>query len=310
MVASQNELAIILVSWNTWDYLETCLASLYRFYDNPETEVWVIDNASRDSSVDMVRKKFAQVRLICNQKNIGFAAACNQGIKASSSKYIFLLNSDCELNNNCIDPILTGMEKNRHIGVAGAVLLYPNGKVQKAGGERISLKKIFHEQILFRSSRIRACTIGDLHEQYGASDYFATDYVSGACMFIRRTMLNTIGPLREDFFMYGEDLEFCERARKNNFATVVFTHQTIIHHKCQSTNKNLEQALRHGLVNNTLLVAGFEGTGAAILALILYYIGGLFRFILSFFRPKVSSRAWLNLLLNYHRIVFAVVKKL
>ncbi len=310
MVASQNRLAIILVSWNTWDYLEKCLASLYRYYDKPETEVWVIDNGSRDGSVDMVRKKFAQVHLICNHKNIGFAAACNQGIKASSSKYILLLNSDCELNTNCIDPILMGMEKDRHIGVAGAVLLYPNGKVQKAGGERISLKKIFHEQILFRSSILRAGTIADLQEQYGLSDYFATDYISGACMFIQRAMLNKIGLLREDFFMYGEDLEFCERARKNNFATVVFTHQTIIHHKCQSTNKNLEQALRHGLVNNTLLIAEFEGPGAAILSLIFYYIGGLFRLILSFFRSKISSRAWLKLLLNYHQIVLAVVKKL
>ena len=310
MIASQNKLAIILVNWNTCDYLEKCLVSLYRYYDNPETEIWVIDNASIDGSVDKVQQKFPQVQVIGNSENVGFARACNQGIQASSSEYILLLNSDCELVSNCIDPILAGMGSNAQIGIAGAILLYPNGKVQMVGGELLTLKKVFFEQLFLRSASVFAEKMEDVQKRYGSTPFISVDFVSGACMFIRRTVLNQVGPLREDFFMYGEDLEFCVRARKNNFAAVVFTHESVIHHKCQSTNKNLEQALRHGLVNNTLLIAEFGGTGAAILALIFYFIGGLFRLLLSFFRPKVSSRAWFNLLLNYHRIVFAVVKKL
>jgi GT2 family glycosyltransferase len=310
MLRTPEKLAIILVSWNTRDYLEKCLISLYHFHDNPLAGVWVIDNASSDDSVEMVRIKFPQVRLLCNAENVGFARACNQGIRASDAEYILLLNSDCELTEDFINPILSGMEREKKIGVAGAVLLHANGRGQKAGGDLLSLKKVFKEQLFFRSAALFADDVAELAVRYGEAPYFNADFVSGACLFTRRSVLDQIGLLREDFFMYGEDLEFCLRAQRRGYATVIFTNTFVVHHKCQSTNKNLEQALRHGLVNNVLIIAELEGKWAAGMALLLYFIGGWLRFILAFFRPGISASAWFKLLFYYHRVVRAVLEKL
>lgn len=310
MPRKNSKLAVILVSWNTCDYLEKCLASLYGHYHNPECEVWVVDNHSSDDSVAMVRKKFPQVRLILNEENVGFARACNQAMVSAQSEYFLLLNSDCELLDNFIDPVLKVMAQEERIGVAGAVLLHANGKIQQAGGRMLTWKRIFWEQLFFRSAAVFAETREELHRRCVDAPFFNVEFVSGACLFTKRAVLDKIGLLREDFFMYGEDLEFSVRAQKNGFATVVVRDAFVVHHKCKSTNKNLQQALQHGLINNTLLVAELQGRTAAILTLMSYYIGGWLRFVLAFFRPGISALAWFKLLISYHRVAGAVLKKL
>ena len=306
---SNDRLAVIIVSWNTCDYLEKCLTSLYRNSENPQTEVWVVDNHSDDGSVDMVRAKFPQVHLLVNRENVGFSRACNQGIEASAAEYILLLNSDCELLGNFIDPILAVMREDQTIGVAGTILLHSNGKVQKAGGTLLSLRQIFSEQILFRSAALFADSIEEVGKRHGSTGYFTVDFVSGACLFTRRSLIAEIGPLREDFFMYGEDVEFCLRAQRKGYLIVVFGNQFVVHHKSKSSEKNLEKALRHSLINNAIIRVEREGKAAALLSLLYYYIGGWLRFILAFFRRGVNPWAWFKLLLSYHRVVGAVLKK-
>jgi GT2 family glycosyltransferase len=310
MSDDQNRIAIIIVSWNTVDYLELCLTSLFRHYNNPQSEVVVIDNASGDGSVEMVQKKFPQVRLLCNQDNVGFAKACNHGILASSAPYVLLLNSDCELHDDCISPLIEVLRANPAIGVTGSVLLHANGKIQKAGGDMLTLRKVFREQLLFRSAALFAQDLSDLDRQYGAADYFDADFVSGAALCTSRNVLQQIGLLREDFFMYGEDLEFCLRAQRLGFATVIVRKSLVVHHKCQSTNKNLQQALRYGIINNCVILGQLEGRAAAQRALVYYFIGGCFRMVLAAFRKGIRVTSWLRVLGQYPAIVRSVQSKL
>ncbi len=310
MTEANSRLAVILVGWNTRAYLEKCLDSLYRHYHNPDSEVWVVDNHSSDDSVAMVCAKFPQVHLLVNKENVGFARACNQAIVNAHAEYFLLLNSDCELQDNFIDPVLQVMAREEGVGVAGAVLLHANGRIQHSGGRLLTSKRIFFEQLFFRSAPVFAETREEFEKRNNAKAFINVEFVSGACLFIKRSVINKIGLLREDFFMYGEDVEFSLRAQKNGYATVVVTNAFVVHHKCKSTNKNLLQALRHGLINNTLIVAELQGTGAAMLILLWYFIGGWLRFFLALFRPGVSARDWFKLLMSYHKIVRAVVKKI
>jgi GT2 family glycosyltransferase len=310
MPDAKDQVAIIIVSWNTREYLELCLTSLFRHHQNPGSEVIVIDNASGDGSVEMVQKQFPQVRLMCNQDNVGFAKACNQGILASSAPYVLLLNSDCELKDDCITPLVKILATHPHIGVSGSILLHANGKVQKAGGDMLTLKKIFREQLLFRSAAIFAQDVGDLDQLYGANSFFKADFISGAALCTSRDVLQRIGLLREDFFMYGEDLEFCLRAQRMGFATVIVKKSLVVHHKCQSTNKNLQQALRHGIVNNCVILGQLEGRAAAQWALVYYFIGGCFRMVLALFRKGISVKSWMQVLVQYPSMVRSVQTKL
>jgi len=309
MATDQHRLAVVLVSWNARDYLEKCLSSWYQYAGDLDAHLWVVDNHSTDGSVEMVERCFPQVQLLCNAETAGFARACNQGIRCSSSDYILLLNNDCELIDRCIDPLLQGMDQDPQIGVAGPILLHPNGAVQRAGGERVSLSRLLQEQLLFRAASRGIGSIEEVRRRYGGAGHFATGFVSGACMMIRRSMLPRTGLLREDFFMYGEDVEFCSRAQKNGFKTVVFSNAWIVHHKGRSAVKNLEPALRASVINHVRLIAEQQGRAAAIPALVIYFFGSLFRLLLSCLRLDRRCRAWFQMLCRYHRIIKTVAEK-
>ncbi|HPI74774.1 MAG TPA: glycosyltransferase family 2 protein [bacterium] len=309
MAADHHRLAVVLVSWNARDYLEKCLTSWYQYAGDLAAHVFVVDNDSVDGSVAMVKRCFPQVHILSNSENVGFARACNQGIQSSSSEYILLLNSDCELTDRCITPLLQGMDQNPQIGVAGPILLHSNGAVQRAGGERVSLSRLFKEQLLFRSASCGIRSIEEIRRRHGAA-YFDTGFVSGACMMIRRSMLSRTGLLREDFFMYGEDVEFCSRAKKNGFKTVIFSNAWIVHHKGQSAVKNLEPALRASVTNHVRLIAEQQGRAAAIPALVIYFFGSFMRLLLSCLRLDTRCRAWFHLLVHYHRIIKTVAEKI
>jgi GT2 family glycosyltransferase len=302
-MADTSSVAIIIVSWNTAEYLRLCLISLFRYCQNVSCEIIVVDNDSQDDSVELVRNNFPTVRLICNSKNVGFAKACNQGIAATKTPYVLLLNSDCELKDDCITPLVQVLEEHQYIGITGSVLLHPNGKIQKAGGELLTLKTIFWEQLFFKSAVLFARDIQDLDKMYGPEPFFKTGFVMGASLCATRALLNRAGPLREDFFMYGEDLEFCMRAQKFGFETVIVKKSQVVHHRSKSTNKNLTEAMQHSITNNCLILAELEGNPAAYSALVYYFIGGLFRAFLAFFRRGISVSSWLQVLLRYPGIV-------
>lgn len=228
------KLSIIIVSFNTKDFLRKVIKSI------PSKKTWeiiVVDNASSDGSPKTVTKHFPLVKLLRNQKNLGFAKANNQGIKASRGEYVLLLNSDTKVKPQALEKLIEFMDKNPDVGIASGQLLNPDGTIQPQGGylprlSNLALWLLFIDDIpglnkLFHSYQLRNKRSFEKEIRLG--------WVSGTAMLIRKDMLEKTGLLDENIFMYGEDVELCFRAHKQGFKVALTPDSKIIHFGQQSS---------------------------------------------------------------------------
>jgi GT2 family glycosyltransferase len=188
-------------------------------------EVILVDNASTDGSVELVAANFPQVRIICNDENLGFAGGMNVGLKEATGDIAVLLNQDTVVRENWLAELVKAMETDKHIGIAGCKILYPDGQtIQHAGG--------YLEYPLGLSH----------HYGYGELDQGQWDeqreveYVTGAAMAIQLEVLERIGYLDDDFFpAYFEDADLCLRARQADYKVVYVPTAALLHHESAST---------------------------------------------------------------------------
>lgn len=230
------ELSIIIVSYNASKLLEACLRSIFKAlsFANFEkiSEVIVVDNASSDDSTAIVKSRFPNVCLICNKENLGFARANNQGIKKSRGKYILLLNSDTEISQDALVSVIKLAEKDKKIGVVGCRLLNRDGSTQQSVGYFPSLLKVFFwmsflDDIAPVANFIKPYHVGN-REFY--KKFQEVDWVSGAFMLVRREVVNKIGLLDEEIFMYGEEVEWCYRIKKAGYYKVYYYPSVSVYH--------------------------------------------------------------------------------
>jgi len=233
------DLSIIIVNYNVKYFLEQCLHSVDRAGENLETEVFVVDNKSMDGSSAMVQEKFPWVKLLRNDKNLGFSVANNQGIRESTGRYILLLNPDTVIEEDTLDKCVGYMEG--HSGVGGLGVKMIDGKGDFLPESKRSLPtpsvafyKIFGLSGLFPKSRI----FGKYHLGYLEKDETnSIEILPGAFMMLRKSALDEIGLLDESFFMYGEDIDLSYRLLKAGYTNIYFPETTIIHYKGESTKK-------------------------------------------------------------------------
>lgn len=212
----EMKISIIIVSWNTKLLLRDCLKSL-----KGNWEVIVVDNGSTDGSVQMLQKEFPKVKLIRNQKNLGFGAANNQGIKVADGDYLLLLNSDTVVKNDAPLKMADFLSKNPKAGVVGCRLLNPDGSLQPSAGPfpslRVALVMLFLEhwfKNLVRTSFPKTTEV---------------DWVMGAALMIRREVLKKAGMMDEGIFMYMDEVEWCYRIKKAGFKVFFSPEASIIH---------------------------------------------------------------------------------
>jgi hypothetical protein len=229
-------LSIIIVNWNTRELLVQCLQSIDETVQDIEVEVFVVDNDSTDDSVEMVRKQFSQVHLIENDENIGFARANNQAIRRASGRYILLLNSDAQLVRGTASKMVNFLETHPEAGIAGVCLAFQDGSPQFCYGSFPNLYTEFRS--LFGMHRWDLSLWDKLDEPH------EVDWISGACLMARREMLNEIGLLDEDFFMFGEEVDLCYRATKAGWAVVLVPSNPVFHIRAGSTGKSSARILR------------------------------------------------------------------
>jgi len=239
-------ISTIIVSYNTRDLLIKCLDSVFSSRDTGAMEVFVVDNGSGDGSRQAVEKHCPQVHLIKNQSNIGFAAANNIALKKAQGKYIVLLNSDAELRKDGLALMKKFLEETPDAGAVGPRLVYDDGTVQPSADSFPNLMtEFFH---LFRLkylipgedtrrrlapaiSKVSGKTVGTYFQTY--SDDMTpgiVDCVSGACIMIKRQVLNRVGPLDENFFMYMEDMDWCLRIRQAGYKVYYMREVEVVHH--------------------------------------------------------------------------------
>ncbi|MEW6196619.1 MAG: glycosyltransferase [Bacteroidota bacterium] len=234
------ELSIIIVNYNVKEFLLNLLSSIKKSLHNISAEVIIIDNASDDGSVELIREKYPDVKLIVNEKNVGFGTANNQGLAVASGKFFLLINPDTIVKEETLAKMIQFFNSTPSAGIAGCKVLNPDGTLQLAcrrgfPGPWTSFTKVMGLSKLLPKSKLFAkynLTYLDENQTY------EVDAVSGAFMMLRREVYDRIGGFDQQFFMYGEDLDLCYRAQKAGFK-VYYVHTTeVIHYKGESTKRS------------------------------------------------------------------------
>lgn len=240
-----KEITIIIVSYNVEDLLKQCIQSIYQMTKPELFDIIVVDNNSGDASVAMIMKTFPNVRLIQNDENLGFSGANNMALRQSSSKYILLLNPDTIILNNSIEKMLEFLASNENAGAVGPQILNPDKSPQKSCRKLpgfidalfyiSGIGRVFPNARIFRSWLLPEFDYGKTQR---------VEYISGACIMVRKKVFDDIGLFDERFFLYSEDTDLCLRMMKNRWDILYFSVAKIIHYGGQSSNyhKNWQQA--------------------------------------------------------------------
>ena len=204
------DLSILIVNWNTRDYLLHCLESVFQAAGRSSWEVIVVDNGSRDRSGEEVKKRFPRIRLIENERNLGFARAMNQGLQQSSGRYALLLNPDTRVKEGAIERLLSFMDGHPEAGVAGIQLLNSDGSKQNSIANFPSLAtELLNKSFLRWMFPKRFPGKGRNY-----SEPIEVDSVIGACMIVRREAIERVGLLDEDYFLFLEETDWCYRMKE------------------------------------------------------------------------------------------------
>ena len=231
-------MSIIIVSWNTKEILRNCLGSIYEQHGDSSLEVIVIDNASSDGSAEMVKKDFTQVTLIENSENRGFAAANNRGIAIAKGRYVLLLNPDTIVLDNAINKTLCFADAHPESAVVGCRVLNSDRTLQptcfmfpSVSNMLLSatyLYRLFPKNRFFGRERMTWWDRNDIRE---------VDVVTGCIMFVRCEAIEQVGLLDEQFFVYGEETDWCYRFRQAGWKVIFTPCAEIIHLGGESTQK-------------------------------------------------------------------------
>ena len=241
------DLSIVVVNWNTESYLRECLRSIFEHIEGISCEVWVVDNASSDGSVSMVREEFPRATLIANAENVGFAQANNQALRQSRGRYLLLLNSDTYVQGDVLRTMVEFMDRHPDAGVSGCKLQNEDGTFQPACRRSVptpavSLMRMTGLSRLFPNSRTMA--------QYNLTYQDATavhevDSVSGAFLMMRREAMAQIGLMDEEYFLHCEDLDWCYRAKQAGWKVYYVPHAAVTHFKGRSSDRVPVRTLYH-----------------------------------------------------------------
>lgn len=254
-------LSVIIVSYQSKDLLSACLKSIEKEMSS-DYEVIVSDNGSDDGTIEMVQKEFTFVNLICNRANLGFAKANNIALDQAGGKYILLLNPDTELTGSTLARLIGFMEENPSVSAAGCKVLYPDGTFQYSCGYLptpatavlggVTINRLYR-RIFPESDFLGASGLGP---QALESDTHEVETLLGACVIVRRSVLEKIGLFDENMFMYFEECDLFLRIRNNGGKIMYMTDTSIIHHAggtTQSTGKSVsfyQESLEYYLVKN------------------------------------------------------------
>jgi len=282
-------LTVVVVSWNTRDLLSQCLTSVQCSLQEHSFQIIVVDNASKDGSVEMVNESFPDVILLKNRKNIGFARANNQAFKlAENSRYVLLLNSDTILLRDTIQAMLDFMELNEKAGIVAPALRYPEGGFQQGGGFDPSLSTAFNYfsflSVLFPHT-YRGMFVNQKKLSLSRKP-IKIDWVAGTCMLIKKAVINATKGFDEAYFMYAEDIEWCSRVRKHGWDIYYLPYLEIVH--CHGAS--MKESSDHWLKSLIAYMKATRGIGQTILFRLIAAWGFSLRFMLCIFASIVTKK--------------------
>jgi N-acetylglucosaminyl-diphospho-decaprenol L-rhamnosyltransferase len=245
-VADRDSLAIIIVTFNSIAEIDACLDSLIGHTAPFPTTITVVDNGSKDGTANYVRAKYPMVQVIDSGGNVGFAKANNIGIRATKSDYVLLMNPDTVAPPGAIQTLVRGLASHPEAAIAGARLLNERGFPEMSWGQAITpwneTKQMIFSRLYLRKLRFVVRRMDKLSRLARE-----VDWVSGACMVIRRADLVEVGLLDERYFMYNEDVDLCVSMKKRGRRTLYIAGAEVLHYRGKSAPKNPELERRRQL---------------------------------------------------------------
>lgn len=234
---SAVDLSIIIVSWNVADLLRDCLTSIYANQRDLNLEVIVVDSASSDDTVEMIRQHFPQVDLHAENENVGFTRGNNIGLESASGRHILLLNPDTVILDDALTQMVAYLDANSRVGIVGPHTLNTDRSTQ-------STRRRFPTVALgfFESTWLQPYAPQNMLNRFYATDIAddataEVDWVQGSALMLRREVYDNIGGLDMGFVMFSEELDFCRRAKDGGWRVVYLGSAQVIHHGGKSTEQ-------------------------------------------------------------------------
>ena len=234
------ELSVVIVNYRSRQVLIECLASLDVDTGGIRRETFVVDNDPSDGTLDVLTKTFPRIRGMANPENVGFARAVNQGIAATTGDYVLLLNPDCFVERGTVGALMGYLRTHPRTAIVGPRLVGREGKLQYSA-------RSFPDHFTFLFNRYSLLTrlfpSNPFSRRYLLSDWDhasvrAVDWVSGACMMVRRAAIAEVGPMDEAYFMFNEDVDWCRRMKQAGWE-VVFVPEGVVRHDIGASRRKV-----------------------------------------------------------------------
>lgn len=237
------KLSIVIPAWNAKPFLEDCINSIERsgFKDK---EIIIVDNASSDGSIEKIAGLYPHIKFIKNKINVGVSPASNQGVQASTGKYILLLDADTIIQDNALQELTNYMDNHPDVGLCGAMLRYQNGDLQHSA-QRFPVLNTKLARIFPDSRWSKKILTGDEYRNFTYDKPVEVDYLLGACHFISRKALESVGPLDDRLFYGPHDCDYCLRMHLAGWRVIYNPDAVIIHRFNRLSRKKIKMFLKH-----------------------------------------------------------------
>ena len=304
------DVSVIIVNYNVKDLVDNCIASIYKSNNASHSlEIFLVDNNSVDGSAGHIELSYPEVKVIRNNKNLGFSKANNIALRQAKGKYVLILNPDTVLEEGTFSKLISFVESNEKTGAVTSKLILADGKLDKACKRSfpklsVALPRMLGLSKLFPKSRI----FGKYNLTYlDENETAEVEAICGAFMFMPKAVIDETGYFDEDYFMYGEDLDLCYRIKEKGYRIFYFPSVTTIHLKGESTRKT-----RFSYVNNFYgamrIFVRKNFSHASRILLVILQIGIFYRSLLSYTKraAKVIYPAVIDILLLLLSFLLAV----
>ncbi|MFN2136895.1 MAG: glycosyltransferase family 2 protein [Candidatus Promineifilaceae bacterium] len=291
------DLSVIIVSYNTRELLRACLDALLAADPPPGgLEIIVVDNASRDGSQEMVRQAFPAVSLLVSETNLGFSAANNRGAAAASGRALLFLNSDTELSPQALVQPLAYLDTHPGVGAITVRLVYPSGERDPDNHRGFptpwnavchfsGLSKLFPGSPRFNGYMLSYADFESTH---------SVPVIAGSFMMMPRAVFDELGGWDEDYFFYGEDIDFCYRIRQAGYEIIYYPHVTVLHYKGASSGLRKESAAIARPPKETRIQVAEESVRAMELFYSKFYSEKYPRPLTGLVLSGIRARGWLR----------------
>lgn len=243
-----TDLTISIVSNGNRDLLDRCLASIIRDTRRVSYEIVVVDNCSEDGSPEMVKGKYPSVKLIRKERRGGYSENHNQVLRDFAGRYVVILNDDVETQGDCLSVMLEKLENDSAAGCAGCMLLNPDGSLQQSVYRLPSLSVLFNQAFFLGRVFPRSNYFND-YRNWGHDRERYVESIAGACMMFPRAVIEKIGVMDENYFIYAEDADLCRRVLDAGWKIIFTPDARMIHHGGTSMKKIGDMAMAQSFIS-------------------------------------------------------------